>query len=176
MIVSSTVPIIFKPIFGKGRDGRWDKFQEIFKTAFKEKNELTLIEQAETRKDLKYRLIMDEKSHAIGIAILSPFLSNDFAKLFGLKSAYFVKALHMCSFNDNLGPELIETASLSHAKSIVVKIAKTDIKLQESLESASFQKMNAQSAFFQYYSYVIEEVESKKREREEELLQEEKIS
>lgn len=163
-ITSSSVS--YKPVFGKGREKRWTDFQEIFRTSLQGIYGDELIVNAETRKDLGYRLIVVVEAYkcekAIGIVIFSQHLSNSARmKLFGIKNAFHVKAIHLISYPENLWVKLIELAKWcnSSAESVFLCAAKTDVQLAESLERAWFTKLSLVADHYDCYDYRLERKE-----------------
>lgn len=163
-ITSSSVS--YKPVFGKGREKRWADFQEIFRTSLQDLFGDELIVNAETRKDLRYRLIVVVEANkcekAIGIVIFSQHLSNSATiNLVGIKNAFHVKAIHLLSYPENLWGQLIQLATWcnSSAESIFLCAAKTDVQLAESLERASFTKLSLVAGHYDCYGYRLERKE-----------------
>lgn len=162
--------VAFKSVLRKGREKRWDAFQTIFSKYLQRKFGSDLIDQAETRKDLRYRLIVkieeNKKEKAIGIAIFCDKLSIKGYAIVGLQHTFIVKALHFCSFTETLWSELFKTIREinSHAESVLVNVSKTDIQLGQYLESASFKKIECLFADHYYcYSYKIKKEETEKQ-------------
>ena len=154
--------VAYKPVFGKGREKRWADFQEIFRTV-QDDYGTELITDAETRKDLRYRLIVaiegKNSEKAIGIVIFSQQLSNSYS-LLGLKYAFNVRAIHLLSYPENLWSELMRLAKScnSNAESILLRVSKRDAQLAKSLERALFtmRALVADPDRFDFYGSAIE--------------------
>lgn len=103
--MTSPSPVAFKSVFGQGREKRWAAFQEIFRKNLQDIYGDDLIANAETRKDLRYRLIVEVKGkkseQAIGIVIFSSQLSTSYTVV-GVRNAFHVKAIHILSYTETL--------------------------------------------------------------------------
>lgn len=155
MVENKLPQILILSAISEKHQNRWGIFQKIFRSAFEKQD---LLENATTRKDLSYYLVYEVKEkekHPIGIVIFQSTLYNGLKKIFKLKDALYVKALHLTSLNENFPSALFKIASQSKALSIAVRVLITNRELNDFMEKMTFKKMSAQLDDCHLYKYLF---------------------